>query len=115
LFLSVRLDQQAMEQATPLIVGEHDFAAFGRPPQGEVTVRRVIEAIWITDPPWLFFEIEANAFLFRMVRSIVGTLLWVGRGRLSPDDFGAILIARDRSAAGQTAPAHGLCLLQVRY
>ena len=109
------LDLAMMEAATALVVGEHDFAAFGRPTQGEVTTRRVIEAGWITQPPWLFFEIEANAFLFRMVRSIVGTLLQVGQGRLCPDRFGAILSSRDRSQAGQTAPAHGLCLIRVRY
>jgi tRNA pseudouridine38-40 synthase len=115
LHVSKPLDLEVMKQATALIVGEHDFAAFGRPPQGEKTVRRVIEAGWIENPPWLFFEIEANAFLFRMVRSIVGTLLWVGKGRLSSDEFEAILTSRDRSRAGQTAPAYGLCLIQVRY
>lgn len=109
------LDLEAMQAAAGLVRGEHDFAAFGRPTQGEVTVRRVIEAAWVAEPPWLFFEIEANAFLFRMVRSIVGTLLQVGRGRLSPDEFGAILASRDRSRAGQTAPAHGLCLIRVEY
>jgi tRNA pseudouridine38-40 synthase len=115
LFLRASLGLSAMEVATALVVGEHDFAAFGRPTQGEVTVRRVIEAAWVAEPPWLFFEIEANAFLFRMVRSIVGTLLEVGQGRLSPDEFAAILASRDRSRAGQTAPAHGLCLICVRY
>lgn len=115
LHLSGPLDLRAMEAATALVVGEHDFAAFGRPTQGVVTVRRVIEAGWITEAPWLFFEIEANAFLFRMVRSIVGTLLQIGRGRLPRDEFGAILASRDRSRAGKTAPAHGLCLIRVRY
>lgn len=109
------LDLEAMQSVTPWIVGERDFAAFGRPPQGEVTVRRVIEAGWTFDTPWLFFEIEANAFLFRMVRSIVGTLLRIGQRRLAPDEFGAILASRDRSQAGPTAPAHGLCLVKVRY
>jgi tRNA pseudouridine38-40 synthase len=109
------LDLAAMKAATVLVVGEHDFAAFGRPTQGSVTVRRVIEADWTLKPPWLFFEIEANAFLFRMVRSIVGTLLQVGQGRLSPDAFGAILGSRDRRRAGKTAPAYGLCLMQVKY
>jgi tRNA pseudouridine38-40 synthase len=113
--VSKPLDGEAMGQAAALLIGEHDFAAFGRPPQGEKTVRRVIEAEWTGNPPWLFFEIEANAFLFRMVRSIVGTLLWVGQGRLSPDGFAEILASRERSRAGQTAPAHGLCLIQVRY
>ena len=109
------LDLEAMEAATAAIVGEHDFAAFGRPTQGTVTVRRVIKACWAAGAPWLFFEIEANAFLFRMVRSIVGTLLWVGQGKLSPADFAAVLASRDRSQAGQTAPAHGLCLMEVKY
>jgi tRNA pseudouridine38-40 synthase len=109
------LNLEAMESATALVVGEHDFATFGRPPQGGTTVRCVFEAGWVTNPPWLFFEIEANAFLFRMVRSIVGTALEVGQGRLTPSQFGAIFVSRDRSQAGQTAPAHGLCLIKVRY
>lgn len=115
LHLSGSLDLRAIEEATELIIGEHDFAAFGRPTQGTVTVRRVIEAGWLADPPWLFFEIEASAFLFRMARSIVGTLLQIGQGRLSPDEFGTILASRDRSRAGQTAVARGLCLIKVRY
>lgn len=115
LHVKVPLDFEPMQSATALLLGTHDFAAFGRPTQGLTTVRNVLEAGWICDPPWLFFEIEANAFLFRMVRSIVGTLLNVGQGRLSPDEFGAILASRDRSRAGQTAPAHGLCLVYVKY
>jgi tRNA pseudouridine38-40 synthase len=115
LHVSKTLDRDAMREAAALLIGEHDFAAFGRPPQGERTVRRVVEAGWSGNSPWLFFEIEANAFLFRMVRSIVGTLLWVGQGRLVLDEFAAILALRERKQAGQTAPAHGLCLIQVRY
>jgi tRNA pseudouridine38-40 synthase len=115
LHVSVPLDLGAMDAATALIVGEHDFAAFGRPTRGGVTVRRVMEAGWGAEVPWLFFEIEANAFLFRMVRSIVGTLLQVGQGRWSPREFGVILASRDRSSAGQTAPARGLSLIRVSY
>ncbi len=115
LHLRGELDLEGMETATAVIAGEHDFSAFGRPPQGEVTVRRVLQASWTADIPWLFFEIEANAFLFRMVRSIVGTLLEIGQGRLLPEQFETILASRDRSLAGQTAPAHGLCLMQVHY
>jgi tRNA pseudouridine38-40 synthase len=109
------LDVEAMESASALIIGEHDFAAFGRSNEGGATVRRVIEAQWTAERPWVFFDIEANAFLYRMVRSIVGTLLEVGQGRLSSAEFGAVLASRDRSQAGQTAPAHGLCLVQVKY
>lgn len=115
LYVKEPLSLYAMEAATVQVVGVHDFAAFGRPTQGDVTVRRVLEAGWVANLPWLFFEIEANAFLFRMVRSIVGTLLQVGKGRLSPERFGAILRSRERSSAGQTAPAHGLCLIEVQY
>jgi tRNA pseudouridine38-40 synthase len=111
----MRLDLNAMKVATGFIVGEHDFAAFGRPTQGKNTVRRVFDASWIAEPPWLYFEIEANAFLFRMVRSVVGTLLQVGQGRLSPANFAAVLASGDRSQAGQTAPAFGLCLIRVKY
>jgi tRNA pseudouridine38-40 synthase len=109
------LDVEAMQTATAAIIGEHDFAAFGRPTKGDVTVRRVFEAQWEAEPPWVRFEIEANAFLFRMVRSIVGTLLQVGHGKISTERVSEILTSRDRSQAGQTAPAHGLCLIRVSY
>jgi tRNA pseudouridine38-40 synthase len=115
LHVAESLDLRALQSVTPVLVGEHDFAAFGRPTHGQVTVRRVIEAIWIAELPWVRFEIEANAFLFRMVRSIVGTLIQIGQGRLQPEELAAILVSRDRSRAGTTAPAHGLCLVQVRY
>jgi tRNA pseudouridine38-40 synthase len=78
-------------------------------------VRRVLMAEWSGEPPWLAFDIEANAFLYRMVRSIVGTLLQVGRGRMSLEGFAAALAACDRSLAGPTAPPHGLCLIEVKY
>ena len=109
------LDVGAMRRAAQSLVGEHDFAAFGRPPQGDVTVRRVLVAEWNGEPPRLTFDIEANAFLYRMVRSIVGTLLQVGRGKMSEEEFAAVLASRDRGCAGPTAPPHGLCLVKVRY
>jgi tRNA pseudouridine38-40 synthase len=109
------LDVAAMQRAAQFLVGEHDFAAFGRSPQGEITVRRVLMAEWGGSPPWLTFDVEANAFLYRMVRSIVGTLLQVGRGKVSVEEFRAVLAACDRSRAGPTAPPHGLCLVEVSY
>ncbi|MBE9478687.1 MAG: tRNA pseudouridine(38-40) synthase TruA, partial [Chloroflexi bacterium] len=63
----------------------------------------------------VYFDIVANAFLYRMVRSLVGTLLLVGTGELSPAGFEEILRSADRSRAGQVAPAHGLCLMKVNY
>ena len=113
------LDIAMMRRAAESLVGEHDFATFGRPPQGwrpgAVTVRRVLMAKWSGTSPELTFDIEANAFLYRMVRSIVGTLLLVGQGRMSVEEFVAALEARDRDRAGPTAPPHGLCLMEVKY
>jgi tRNA pseudouridine38-40 synthase len=117
------LDVAAMATAAQALVGEHDFAAFGQPTQGDVTVRRVLEAEWRQrelapqqgDGSWLIFDIEANAFLYRMVRSIVGTLLKVGQGNMGADEVAAILESRDRRRSGPAAPAHGLSLIAVKY
>jgi tRNA pseudouridine38-40 synthase len=110
-----RLDVEAMQRAAQVLVGEHDFAAFGRPPQGENTVRRVLRAEWHGEALWLVFDIEANAFLTRMVRSLVGTMLEVGRGRMTVEAFEQVLISRDRSQAGPTAPPQALCMVRVVY
>jgi tRNA pseudouridine38-40 synthase len=114
------LDMDAMAQAACLLVGEHDFATFGQPPQGDSTVRQVLQATWgssmaLFGGDVLHLDIEANAFLYRMVRSIVGTLLQVGTGELSVEQFAARFAAADRSQAGPTAPANGLCLMAIRY
>ncbi len=110
-----QLDRERMIAATRCLVGEHDFATFGRPPKGKNTVRRVLRAEWKEQSPFLFFEIEANAFLYRMVRNIVGALVQVGWGQLSPEEFAALLPARDRSLIKLVAPPQGLCLIQVNY
>ena len=115
LHVTAPLNVALMQEAAQALVGEHDFATFGSPPQGRVTVRRVVTAEWCGEPPWLAFDIEANAFLYRMVRSIVGTLLRVGRGEMGVEDFAAVLAAGDRSLAGPTAPPHGLCMMGVKY
>ncbi len=115
LHVAVSLDVKAMQRAAQSLVGEHDFATFGQPPQGQVTVRQVLKAEWGGELPWLTFDIEANAFLYHMVRSIVGTLLGVGRGGMSVEEFTAVLASCERSQAGPTAPPHGLCLVQVKY
>lgn len=109
------LDLKAMNRAVEHLVGEHDFASFGTPPQGTITIRQVLRAAWRKDPPCLFFDIEANAFLYRMVRSIVGTLLQVGRGKLIPERVGELLAMQDRRCVKYLAPARGLCLMQVRF
>lgn len=109
------LDVEQMERAAALLVGVHDFASFGQPTQGEATVREVYRAHWERRGDLVLFEIEANGFLRGMVRSLVGTLVDVGRGRLLASEVERVLQARDRSAASPTAPPQGLFLVHVRY
>jgi tRNA pseudouridine38-40 synthase len=118
------LDQRAMELACDALIGEHDFSAFCRRPRGRdgkpdasVSLRRhVLDASWINDgEARLRFEIEATAFCHQMVRSIVGTLVDVGRGRRRAGDVLDVVRGRDRSRAGPVAPPHGLYLWAVRY
>jgi len=80
-------------------------------------VRRIFTSRFLRRPrmSMLTYEVTGNGFLHHMVRNMVGTLIEVGRGKLEPDDIARILIARDRSMAGPTAPAQGLCLVRVEY
>lgn len=112
------LDVERMVQASQCLQGTHDFASFGRPPGEDGdgnAVRTVLRADWEERGPVLTFDIEANAFLYRMVRSIVGTLVRVGWRDLAVDEIHSMLEARDRSQIRLVAPAHGLCLMQVNY
>jgi len=109
------LSVPALQAAAQRLIGEHDFAAFGQPTTGESTVRTVYRAEARADAPWVTIDLEANGFLYRMARSIVGTLIEVGRGRITIDRFEEILNSRDRSQAEATAPPHGLCLMRVNY
>lgn len=118
------LDAAAMNAAAKTLVGEHDFASFcsravqlvDGEPQVAPTTRRVLHARWSRpEPALLLFDIEANSFCRQMVRSIVGTLVEVGRGRRAASDLERVLASRDRAAAGGVAPPHGLCLESVRY
>jgi tRNA pseudouridine38-40 synthase len=104
-----------MIQASRCLVGTHDFATFGRPPQGENTVRTVFRTDWQEKDGFYTFDIEANAFLYLMVRSIVGMLVMVGTQQVSVAAFEALLREQDRSCIKQVAPAHGLCLMRVDY
>jgi tRNA pseudouridine38-40 synthase len=112
------LDFAAMRLASDPFVGEHDFAAFARrPPGGEgPIVRRVIETRWEqVEPDRYRFEIEAKAFAHQMVRSIVGTLVAVGQGRLRTSDVVAFLRRGQRSGLPTLAPPGGLTLVAVEY
>lgn len=109
------LDIEAMNEAASYLVGRHDFASFGMPPQGENTVRQVYRAGWRREGDFLHFDIVADAFLRRMVRLIVGTLLRVGTGKIAPKDVKAILEAKDINLSGPAVPPCGLCLIKVNY
>jgi tRNA pseudouridine38-40 synthase len=110
---ALRLD--VMRDASRALIGRADFAAFATGEATGGTVRTVRTAEWSSEGDLLRFEIEADAFLRGMVRAIVGTLLWVGRGKIDVARFGEILRSRDRGQAGPAAPAGGLCLTRVTY
>jgi tRNA pseudouridine38-40 synthase len=109
------LDIPAMRTAAAHIAGEHDFASFARPGHGrQTTLRTVAHCTVATRGPSLVIGIEGSGFLWNMVRIIVGTLVEVGLGRYSPDDIPKMLAARNRQAAGSTAPPHGLYLQWIK-
>ena len=111
------LDTKAIRLAAAHLIGEHDFKSFeGTGSPRTHTKRRVYTADIISqDLNYLVFEIEADGFLRFMVRNIVGTLVEVGMGKISPEDFKKILLSKDRSQASATAPSQGLFLKAVKY
>lgn len=111
------LDLDLMRQAAEHLIGEHDFAAFRSASCDQPTTIREIREIKITKDSGGLIEIivKGNAFLQHMVRIIVGTLTDVGRHALAPSEVLEIRESKDRTRAGQTAPANGLCLKTVHY
>ncbi len=109
------LDLDAMKQASRRLVGEHDFASFARPGHGrENTIRTVLACDVSHRGAMVVIGVEGTGFLWNMVRIIVGTLVEVGLGKFTPADIDRMLAARDRQAAGATAPPHGLYLQWIR-
>ena len=104
-----------MNQAAMTLIGVQDFATFGQPPQGNITTRELFAAQWQMDGELLVFFVQANAFLYRMVRSIVGSLVMVGKGVWTVAQFVEVLQAQDRGRSAAVAPAHGLYLVDVTY
>lgn len=109
-----------MNEAAAALIGEHDFATFGAPTQGNVTIRTVYHSAWQAErlnptARWLHYQVEANGFLHHMVRVVVGAMIDVGLGRWSVVEFTDALRAAERSRARQMAPANGLTLTRVNY
>ena len=113
------LEPAYLRETASLLVGEHDFATFGNPPQGTNTVRHMLQSTWqVIDEPFglrLCYTVEGTAFLEHMVRRMVGMQLDVARGSLTLENFADAFAAADLSQAGTMAPPQGLVLAQVRY
>ncbi len=115
-FVSYALDIEKMRRAASYLVGEHDFVSFCNVRTDvENTVRTITALDILKNGDEITIRITGNGFLYNMVRIIVGTLIRVGRGFYEPEKVKEILEAKDRKAAGVTAPAHGLMLMQIDY
>ncbi len=115
-----RLDVEAMGTAAQTLLGTHDFSSFEASGSERATSVRTIRDAVVERRPGdhldrIFIEIEADGFLYNMVRNIVGTLAEVGRGKQPADWVAGVLAAKDRKLAGMTAPPHGLYLVRVEY
>jgi tRNA pseudouridine38-40 synthase len=111
-----RPDLAALNRLAAVFLGEHDFTAFaaaGDPSKGKA--RRVLSACFHPEGPFLVFRIAATSFVWKMVRSALGTMLEFEKEGKSPEELRAVLAARDRSGAGSSAPARGLFLERVVY
>ncbi len=114
--LDEKLDLAAMEEAAALLTGRHDYRSFcGNKKLKKSSIRTVDAIVLRRRGDDLTFTFHGDGFLYHMVRILTGTLLEVGRGERPPGDMPAILAARDRAAAGATAPARGLTLVEVDY
>lgn len=115
-FLPVPLDLEAMSRASAYLLGRHDFKCFQA---AGSAVTDTVRVLWRADirreGPLVQFIFQGNGFLYNMVRIMVGTLVQVGTGKISPERVKLILESRDRIEAGPTMPPRGLCLEQVEY
>jgi len=111
-----KLDVESMRSGARYLPGRQDFAAFESSGAASgATVRTVTTAEWLEEGERLVFGIEADGFLYNMVRAVVGSLVEVGLGKQPPEWIRELILCRDRTLAGPTAPAKGLCLVRVDY
>ena len=116
LFYYWDLDTEKMRQAAQYLVGTHDFTSFcTNKPEVTDRVRTIYSLDVLQDGEMITIRVCGNGFLYNMVRIITGTLLRVGSGMIKPEEIPAILDAKDRSRAGETARPHGLTLVKIEY
>lgn len=109
-------DEAALFEAARHIIGKHDFRTFGTPPRpGSSTIRNVMSACWQQNDGELFFEIQADAFLYHMVRRLVFVQVAAGLGKCSPSITGEMLSGKSVSVPAGLAPAQGLTLVEITY
>jgi tRNA pseudouridine38-40 synthase len=118
--LHTKLDISAMVEAAKLLVGKKDFKSFASAADKRESSVRTIFRCDVgnskeEEKDWIYIDVEGDGFLYNMVRNIVGTLVDVGNGRWRPEKINEILEAKDRTAAGQLAPAQGLCLMWIKH
>lgn len=114
--IPAKLDAAAMDKAAQLLVGTKNFKSFASAADSrQSSVRTITNCRTRSDGEWIYIDVEADGFLYNMVRNIVGTVVEVGRGRWAPEKITEILGAKDRTAAGPIAPAAGLCLMRIDY
>lgn len=111
-----KLDIDKMRLAAEYLVGEHDFTAFrSARTKAKTSIRHVRRLDIDYRAPHMYITAEANGFLYNMVRIITGTLVYVGKGKLSPEAVRRSVESGDRAEAGPTVPPRGLCLMEVKY
>ena len=115
-FFPYKLDIEKMQQAAAIIKGYTDFTSFSkRNTQAKTFVCQIAESKWFQQDNCLIYNVKSNRFLRGMVRALVATILKVGRGKLTLDEFKAIIDAKDCTKASFAVPAHGLFLVKVEY
>jgi len=116
------LDEEAIGESARHVIGEHDFTSFaaadpekGKDENERDNLRTIFSSEWGREEDMLVYRVRGDGFLHHMVRNLVGTFLLAGKGSLTSESISSILAARNRSAAGPTAPASGLFLVSVEY
>jgi len=110
------IDLKVAQTLAAKLMGKHDFAAFGTPPQeGGTTIRHIIQARWDQNRDEFLFEVEGNAFLYHMVRRMVSIQVEIGQGKLDPESISGFLNYEELKMIQGLAPAYGLCLTKVKY